>query len=119
MTTITQISLTQQRRINELQESVRKKSDFELEYDSHKKKLSEREKKLEERERNFQQKSKKASNSRRQNNVISSSPSKRDKNKTRSTRDQNKFKGNIRDLPFHWLSLFLFVLLMISIAQKR
>merc|ERR1711879_417936 len=106
---ITQLSLSQQRRINDLQETVRKKSDFELEYDSHKKKLMEREQELEERERSFHQKSKKASSSRRQNNSISSAPSKRDKNKTRSTRDQNKFKGSIREMPFHWLSLFSFV----------
>jgi len=108
-------SLTQKTEIRKLQEAVRKKSQFEKDYDSHKMKLNDRERKLRERERIFDEKSKKASSSRRQPKTNPSSPSKSSK---RSTRTQNK--GNtLRDLPFHWLSLFLLILLMISIAQKR
>jgi len=108
-------SLTQKTDIRQLQEAVRKKSQFETEYDDHKKRLNARDKKLREREKAFEEKSKKASGSRRQPNANMSSPSKSNK---RGTRDQNK--GNtLRDLPFHWLSLFPLIILMISIAQKR
>ena len=118
-----------QTEIKNLLEAVRKKSSFELEYDDHKKRLNERERKLIEREKNLEQKSKRASQSRRQNNPASNSPSKNNKSKNRSIRDQNKASSSAQSadplhhirniLPFHWLSLLLLVLLMISIAQKR
>merc|ERR1712131_261095 len=63
-------------KIRKLQEAVRKKSQFEKDYDSHKMKLNDRERKLRERERIFDEKSKKESSSRRQPKTNPSSPSK-------------------------------------------
>merc|ERR1719229_277101 len=104
----------QQSQILELEERVRKKSSFEEEFEVHKQRLEERESKLKDRERNVERRSKKSQNRRK-----AESPSKR------SIRSEQKEESkdplhHIRNLlPFHWVSVFLLILLMISIAQKR
>jgi len=113
--------------LRHLQEAVRKKSEFEKEYDAHKKKLNEREQRLIEREKQFEQKAKSARSKRNNNAASTSSKSGKLKGSNRGTRDQSTRSSSSGDplhhirniLPFHWLSLLLLVLLMISIAQKR
>merc|ERR1712083_635161 len=100
--------------IASLEERVRTKSSFEEEFEVHKQRLEERESKLKDRERNVERRSKKSQNRRK-----TESPSKR------SIRSEQKEESkdplhHIRNLlPFHWVSIFLLILLMVSIAQKR
>jgi len=109
-----------------LQEALRRKSEFEKEYDVHKKRMREREQRLAEREKQFEQKEKKSVRAPK-NSSSSVSPSKRPgrpKLRDQNTRPSSSQFGDplhqFRNiLPFHWIALLLLVLLMISIAQKR
>jgi len=113
----------QKTQLRQLQEAVRKKSEFEKEYDVHKKRLREREQRLAEREKQFEQK---VSASKRPK-PSSTSPSLSKRPGRPKIRDPNTRPSASGDplhqfrniLPFHWIALLLLVLLMVSIAQKR
>jgi len=131
MERIVKRNISQKDTIRTLTEAVRKKSERELEYDALKKKLVVREKSVLDRERNLEQKLKKERLRRKK--ALSSpsnggSSSSRGGNNKRSSREQrDSARTETKDplypyrniLPFHWVSLFLLVVLMMSIASKR
>ena len=104
-----------QTQIKQLHESVRKKSEREKQFDDERKKLSVREKKIEEREKalSVELKNKKKSSKRGKN--IKSTVSKV-KEQIESKDPLNRYRNM---LPFHWICIFLVVILMLAIAQRK
>lgn len=103
--------------MKKLHECIRKKTEKEKEFTNIRKKLSQREKKLDDREKNLRLKYKKENKGKHQREQREYSSPRKVKEFNKESKDPLAAYRHL--LPFHWISLVLFIVLMFAVAQKR
>lgn len=99
-----------------MNESLRKKSEREQNYDERNEKLTRREKNYEKKEKELNRRIKAEQNSKRRGRFKIKNTGKQVIEQIQSRDPLGKYR-NI--LPFHWITILLLIVLMLAIAQKK